>query len=359
MMTDKRLWSDVVKNLVPYTPGEQPKQDNLVKLNTNENPFAPSPKAIDAMQAVLSHGAELRLYPDPESELLRQTLAEYYGLEYHQVFVGNGSDEVLAFIFACFFAKPRPLLAPDISYSFYPVYANTFGANLQTIALRDDFSIDTDDYLMPCDGIIIPNPNAPTGVLLDIDSIKKLAIKHPDAVIVIDEAYIDYAQKDASAIPLINEFENVLVVQTFSKSRALAGLRVGMAFGSKNLIDALNTYKNSFNSYPIDRIAQVGAIASILDEDYFEEKRQAVIDLREDLSQSLVSLGFEVLPSSANFIFARPNHSALSTKDVFEKLKEHGVIVRHWDKPRIADYLRITVGTKEQNTRLVQVLSQL
>lgn len=357
---DTRLWSAKIRKLTPYVAGEQPKADNLCKLNTNENPFPPSPKAIQAMQSVLADGQTLRLYPDPESDELCQTLAQYHGLDRSQVFVGNGSDEVLAFIFACFFAKERPLLMPDISYSFYPVYAQTFEIQAQLIALKDDFSIDTDDYRMPSGGIILPNPNAPTGVLLGVDKIAKLAKEHPNSVIVVDEAYIDYADdKTASAIALIHEFDNVLVTQTFSKSRALAGLRVGMAFGSAHLIAALSTYKNSFNSYPLDRLAQKGATASILDEAYFQEKRLAVINLRKELVSSLVALGFDVLPSSANFVFAKPNHATLSTQEIFEKLREQGVIVRHWDKPRIKEYLRITVGTDEQNARLIEVLSQI
>lgn len=359
MNIDKRLWSAKVRNLTPYVAGEQPKVANLCKLNTNENPFSPSPKAIIAMQSVLASGVDLRLYPDPESDELCQVLANYYQINRKQVFVGNGSDEVLAFIFACFFVKDEPILTPDIGYSFYPVYADTFGVNMQTVALKDDFTIDVDDYCAPCAGVIIANPNAPTGVLLSLDDIKKLAKNHSNSVIVIDEAYIDYAHQGASAISLIDEFDNLLVVQTFSKSRALAGLRVGMAFGSANLIGALNTYKNSFNSYPIDRVAQAGAVASLLDDAYFKQSRQAVIDLRENLAKNLVSLGFDVLPSAANFIFAKPNHDVLSTKDIFDKLREQGVIVRHWHKDRIGDYLRITVGTDEQNARLIQTLTQI
>lgn len=357
--TDTRLWSTKLRRLTPYVAGEQPKTDNVCKLNTNENPFAPSPKAIEAMQAVLAQGESLRLYPDPESDELCQALADYYGLSREQVFVGNGSDEVLAFIFACFFVKERPLLTPDISYSFYPVYAQTFGVEMQAIPLKADFSIDVDDYRIPSGGIIIPNPNAPTGVLLELDKIAKLAKEHPNAVIVIDEAYIDYADKSASAISLIDEFDNLLVVQTFSKSRALAGLRVGMAFGSPHLIAGLSTYKNSFNSYPLDRVAQAGAVASLQDDAYFEEKRQTLINLRHELTTSLMALGFEVLPSSANFVFAKPNHATLSTQEIFGQLREQGVMVRHWDKPRIKDYLRITVGTDEQNARLIEVLQAI
>lgn len=356
---DTRLWSAKIRKLTPYVAGEQPKTANVCKLNTNENPFPPSPNAIKAMQDVLAGGAMLRLYPDPESDELRTALAQYHGLAREQVFVGNGSDEVLAFVFACFFIKDRPLLMPDISYSFYPVYAQTFGVDTQTIPLKDDFSIDVDDYRMPSGGIIIPNPNAPTGILLGLDGVAKLAKEHPNSVIVIDEAYIDYADKSASAVSLIDEFDNLLVVQTFSKSRSLAGLRVGMAFGSANLISALSTYKNSFNSYPLDRLAQAGALASLQDDEYFEQQRQALIALRHELTAGLLALGFDVLPSSANFVFAKPNHATLSAQEIFEKLREQGVMVRHWDKPRIKDYLRITVGTDEQNARLIDALHKI
>ena len=354
---DTRLWSAKIKKLTPYVAGEQPKIDNICKLNTNENPFAPSPKVLNAIAQALMGGADrLRLYPDPESEALREVLAQYHGLNAEQIFVGNGSDEVLAFIFACFFVKERPLLMPDISYSFYPVYAQTFGVDTQVIPLKPDFSIDVDDYRMPSGGIIIANPNAPTGVLLGLDDIAKLAKEHPNAVIVIDEAYIDYADDGASAVALIDKFDNLLVVQTFSKSRSLAGLRVGAVFGHVNLITALTTYKNSFNSYPLDHLAQAGAMASILDEPYFQKMRQRLIALRHELTEALVALGFQVLPSSANFVFATPNHPTLTAKEVFEKLRAEGVMVRHWDKPRIKDYLRITVGTQEQNARLIETL---
>ncbi|WP_432481075.1 histidinol-phosphate transaminase [Moraxella sp. ZY200743] len=362
MSINKRLWSKKVSQLTPYVAGEQPKVSNLCKLNTNENPFPPSQKAVAAMQAVLAdNGQALRLYPEPESDELCQVLAHYHGLQREQVFVGNGSDEVLAFVFACFFTKELPLLMPDVSYSFYPVYAQTFGVDTKIIPLDDEFCINPKDYDTACSGIILPNPNAPTGILLSLDDIRTLATNHPDSVIVIDEAYIDYADdvKSASAIGLIDEFDNILVTQTFSKSRALAGLRVGAAFGNANLIAALATYQNSFNSYPIDRVAQAGAMASILDEDYFIKQRQAVIRLRNDLTESLVALGFKVLPSAANFVFAKPNHTSLSTKEIFNQLREQGVIMRHWDKQRIADYLRITVGTAEQNQRLITALTEI
>ena len=360
---DNRLWSAKARNLSPYVPGEQPQHDNLCKLNTNENPFPPSPAVGKAITEVLAEQAcELRLYPAPESDDLRAALAQLHHLDINQVFVGNGSDEVLALIFASFFMKERPILAPDISYSFYPVYAQTFGVELIKIALEDDFSIDPDAYRQPCSGIIIANPNAPTGMLLALSDIGKLANEHPNAVIVIDEAYIDFAQANSageavSAISLINEFDNLLVTQTFSKSRSLAGLRVGMAFSNPSLIEALTRMKNSFNSYPLDKLAQVGARASVLDTAYFEQTCQQVISLRESLVNDLNNLSYQVLPSNANFVFARPPEGNASA--VASALREQGIIVRHFDKPRINEYLRITVGTAAQHERLIGALTAM
>ncbi|MGX8221472.1 histidinol-phosphate transaminase [Psychrobacter celer] len=362
---DTRLWSSKARNLSPYVPGEQPQHDNLCKLNTNENPFPPSPKVGEAIAQVLAQQADdLRLYPAPESDELRAALAQLYNLDANQVFVGNGSDEVLALVFASFFLKERPVLSPDIGYSFYPVYAHTFGIELVQIALEDDFSIDPDAYRQPCSGIIIANPNAPTGLLLSLADIRKLASEHSNSVIVIDEAYIDFAQveegsleTEVSAVSLINECDNILVTQTFSKSRSLAGLRVGMAFGNASLIEALTRMKNSFNSYPLDKLAQAGATASVLDVEYFEQTRQQVIDLRESLTAGLQALDYEVLPSHTNFVFARPKEGNAS--EVAAALREQGIIVRHFDKPRINEYLRITVGTAERHQRLIAALTVL
>ena len=362
---DTRLWSSKARNLSPYVPGEQPQHENLCKLNTNENPFPPSPKVGEAIAKVLEQqAADLRLYPAPESDDLRAALAQLYDIDINQVFVGNGSDEVLALVFASFFLKERPVLAPDISYSFYPVYAQTFGIELVQIALEEDFSIDPDAYRQPCSGIIIANPNAPTGLLLSLADIRKLASEHSNSVIVIDEAYIDFARAadgssdaEISAVSLINEFDNILVTQTFSKSRSLAGLRVGMAFGNASLIEALTRMKNSFNSYPLDKLAQVGATASVLDVEYFTQTCQQVIDLRQSLTAELTVLGFDVLPSHANFVFARPKDG--NANMVANALREQGIIVRHFDKPRINEYLRITTGTAEQNNRLIDALQTL
>ena len=330
----------------------------MCKLNTNENPFPPSPKVGEAITQVLMQQAdELRLYPAPESDALRQALAQRHGLQSNQVFVGNGSDEVLALVFASFFIKPQPILAPDISYSFYPVYAQTFNVNFTQVPLAADFSVDINDYRQPCDGIIIANPNAPTGLLLSLEDISSLATAHSDAVVVIDEAYIDFASADASAISLINQFDNLLITQTFSKSRSLAGLRVGMAFGNASLIEALTRMKNSFNSFPLDKLAQAGATASVLDNAYFEQTCQQVIGLRDTLTGQLRALDYEVLSSQANFVFARP--PAGNASEIAAALREQGIIVRHFNKPRISEYLRITVGTEAQNQRLMDALKSL
>lgn len=355
---DNRLWSSHIRQLTPYVPGEQPKHSHLCKLNTNENPFPPSPKVAEAITQVLKNQADnLRLYPAPESDELRIEMAKVYHLQPNQIFVGNGSDEVLAHIFACFFVKDKPVLTPDIGYSFYPVYADTFKINLIKIPLDNHFSLNIEDYQQPCDGIIFANPNAPTGILLSLADIEKLLQKHKDSVIVVDEAYIDFAPEGSSAVQLINTYDNLIVTQTFSKSRSLAGLRVGMAFANPSLIEALNRYKNSFNSYPLDRLAQAGAIASLQDADYFIEHCQKVVYLREILVDNLQKLGFDVLPSQANFVFARPSIGDAET--IANALRQQGIIVRYFKSPRIHEFLRITVGTEQQNNRLIHQLQQL
>ncbi len=304
----------------------------------------------------------LKRYPSFESDELRQALADLHGLDLNQVFVGNGSDEVLAHIFTCFFVKDRPVLTPEIGYSFYPVYADTFHIELAKIALKADFSIDVDDYRRPCGGIILANPNAPTGILLARGDIEKLLKEHTNAVVVIDEAYIDFADvAHASAVELVKQYDNLVVVQTFSKSRALAGLRVGMAFANPSLIEALTRYKNSFNSYPIDTLAQAGALASLQDIAYFTRRCHEIIALRQDLSARLVAQGFDVLPSQANFVFAKPPVGLMNgnAAQIFAALREQGIVVRYFNQPKIRDYLRITVGTAEQNQRLLNALTSL
>ncbi|KAF1066384.1 MAG: Histidinol-phosphate aminotransferase [Pseudomonas citronellolis] len=345
-----KFWSPFVNQLVPYVPGEQPKLTRLVKLNTNENPYGPSPKVIEAIQAELNDN--LRLYPDPNADRLKQTLAGYYAVQPNQVFVGNGSDEVLAHAFQAFFQHDAPLLFPDISYSFYPVYCGLYGIDHETIALDEQFQIRIEDYARPNGGIIFPNPNAPTACLLGLEAIERLLQANTESVVLVDEAYVDFGGE--SAIALVDRYPNLLVCQTLSKSRSLAGLRVGFAIGHPDLIEALERVKNSFNSYPLDRLALAGAVAAFEDDAYFQKTCGAVIDSRERLVVALQGLGFDVLPSAANFIFARhPQHDAAQ---LAAGLREEGVIVRHFKQARIAQFLRISIGTEEQNQALLDAL---
>lgn len=351
-----RFWSPEVRELEPYVPGEQPKIQNLLKLNTNENPYPPSPKVVDAVQAVLAHQADaLRLYPDPDATVLKQAIAKQQNVDVSQVFVGNGSDEVLAHIFKAFFIQQKPILYPDITYSFYPVYSQFFGVQTKQIPLNEKFEIDISDYEQENGGIIITNPNAPTSIALGLDKIEQVLKANPNRVIVIDEAYVDFGAE--SAVDLVSRYENLVVCQTTSKSRSLAGLRVGFAIGQAHLIAALEAVKNSFNSYPIDRFAIAAAVASFEDQDYFQEQCEKVIASREKLVANLTELGFNVLPSKANFIFA--THSLHDAAQLAEKLREQGIIVRYFNKPRINQFLRITIGTDEQNQRLVDTLKML
>lgn len=349
-----QYWSKIVHELTPYVPGEQPKLQNLVKLNTNENPYGPSPKVISALQAEAADS--LRLYPDPDSSCLKAALAEYHGLQSNQVFVGNGSDEVLAHVFQALLKHDLPLLFPDISYSFYPVYCGLYGIHFETVPLNAQFEIAVDDYLRPNGGIIFPNPNAPTGIPLPLREIERLLQQNTQSVVVVDEAYVDFGTE--SAVQLIARYPNLLVTHTYSKSRSLAGLRVGYALGNATLIEALIRVKDSFNSYPVDRFAEAGAIAALADEDYFQQTRQQVIASREQLVQSLQGLGFEVLPSGANFIFAR--HPDYAGEQLATGLRERAVIVRHFKKPaRISEFLRITIGSEPQNQALIQAIREL
>ena len=346
-----KFWNTLTHRLQPYVPGEQPKMQRLVKLNTNEHPCGPSPKALLAIAEAADDA--LRLYPDPESTQLRDTLANYYSLKPEQVFVGNGSDEVLAHIFQTFFAGRGPLLMPEISYSFYPVYCGLYGVQAKQVPLAEDFSIRLEDYSEQNGGIIFANPNAPTGIAVGRDQIESLLKRNTESVVVVDEAYVDFGAD--TAIALIDRYPNLLVTQTLSKSRALAGLRVGFAFGDAALIEGLNRVKNSFNSYPLDRLAVAGACAAFEDEAYFQLTRQQVIGGRDKLAAELTKRGFTVLPSSANFLFCR--HNADDAAPLAAKLREQGVIVRHFKKPeKIAPYLRITVGTEEQHGALLEAL---
>ncbi len=352
-----RFWSPDVRELEPYVPGEQPKIQNLLKLNTNENPYPPSPNVVAAVQAVLENSADaLRLYPDPDATELKQAIAKQQNVVVDNVFVGNGSDEVLAHIFKAFFVQDKPILYPDITYSFYPVYSQFFGisANTKILPLNDDFEIVVDDYKQPNGGIIITNPNAPTSIALGLSAIEDVLQANPDSVVLIDEAYVDFGAE--SAVGLVEKYDNLVVCQTTSKSRSLAGLRVGFAIAQPHLIAALEAVKNSFNSYPIDRFAIAAAVASFDDEAYFEVQKQKVIESREKLTAQLTELGFKVLPSKANFIFATlPSHDA---GELASQLREQGIIVRYFNKPRINQFLRITIGTDEQNQRLVDTLKK-
>ena len=347
-----RFWSPVVHGLSPYVPGEQPKLDGMVKLNTNENPYPPSPRVLAAIAAATER---LRLYPDPRASRLRDAIAARYEVATEQVFVGNGSDEVLAHAFQALLKHESPLLFPDITYSFYPVYCSLYGISYEKVPLDAAMRVRIADYRRPCSAILLPNPNAPTGIALPRDAIEALVAEHPDQLVVIDEAYVDFGAE--SAVPLVATHDNLLVVQTFSKSRALAGLRVGFAIGQLPLIEALERVKDSFNSYPLDCLALAGAAAAIEDDAWFQETRERIMANRESLVRALSELGFEVLPSLANFVFARhPGHRGAQ---LAMQLRERGVLVRHFQKPRIEDFLRITVGTEDQCSRLIALLSRL
>jgi histidinol-phosphate aminotransferase len=348
-----RFWSELARGLSPYVPGEQPQIAGLVKLNTNESPFGPSPKAIEAVRAA---GADsLRLYPDPQSMKLREALAAYHGVTPEQVFVGNGSDEVLAHAFAALLKQPQPLRFADVTYSFYPVYCRLLGIEHRVVPLDGAMRIDIDDYLDAPGPVIVCNPNAPTGIALPRGEIARLAAARAESAVVVDEAYVDFGGE--SAIPLVAEHPNLLVVQTMSKSRALAGLRVGYAIGDVALIEGLTRVKDSFNSYPLGRPAQAGALASLEDEAYFQQTRAKIIANREALTADLTRLGFEVLPSSTNFVFAR--HPDYAGAALAAALRERAVLVRHFGAARIADYLRITVGSEAELARLIEALAAI
>ena len=348
-----QFWSPLVHSLTPYVPGEQPKVNNLIKLNTNENPYPPSPNVLTEIKA--QTGELLKRYPDPNADVLKQTIADYHQLNHNQVFVGNGSDEVLAHAFQALLKQDKPLLFPDITYSFYPVYCGLYQMEYQTIPLTENFEIDINDYHEESGGIIFPNPNAPTGRLLALKNIEVLLKKHANKVVLVDEAYIDFGGESAAS--LVNQYPNLLVVQTLSKSRSLAGIRVGFALGHPDLIEALERVKNSFNSYPLDRLAIYGAKAAFEDEAYFQETCQKIIQTRQTLTDTLQTLGFNIIPSAANFVFAsHPNYPA---EQLAHALREQSIIVRYFNKPRINQYLRISIGTDAENRQLSQALQSI
>ena len=347
-----RFWTDKIASLDPYVPGEQPQDKQYIKLNTNESPYSPSPKALAAMQEQVSE--KLRLYPDPNCQVLKNALGKAYGVEANQVFVGNGSDEVLALAFQGYFAGGKPLAFADITYSFYKVYANLYDIKPHIIPLTENFDIDPADYEnLEVSGVVVTNPNAPTGKALPLSDIEKVLKANPDVVVLVDEAYVDFGAQ--SAVSLVNQYPNLMVVQTFSKSRALAGIRVGYAIAQPELIDGLERLKNSFNSYPVDRIALAGATAAVEDADYLKEICDKTIATREWTVVELEKLGFSVLPSATNFVFA--THPDKEAEALYLSLKEQGILVRYFGKkPRIGDFLRITIGTDAEMAALIDAL---
>ena len=338
----KEFWSGRIRDAVPYVPGEQPRERKFIKLNTNECPYPPSPRVVEAIRQAA--GDELRLYPDPECLALRRAIAKREGLKPEQVFCSNGSDEVLAFAFQAFFDPEREIVFPRITYSFYPVYTDYFGLRCRRVPMNPDFSDPVDELCGSNGGVVLCNPNAPTGIAVGLDVVEKLLRANPDVAVIVDEAYVDFGAR--SAVPLIDKYPNLLVVQTASKSRALAGLRVGWAMGQENLISGLRCVRDSINSYTVDRVAQAGARAAIEDEDYFQSIRRRVMDTRERTAKVLKQMGFIVLPSQANFLFlSHPNHGG---KELLDALRERGILVRWWSDPPIENWLRVTIGTDEE-----------
>lgn len=349
-------WIKNIKKVEAYVPGEQPRFEKMIKLNTNENPYPPSKKVLEAL-AILSKNGEddLRKYPDPNCSKLVQTISAYHGVWSENVFVGVGSDDVLSVAFQTFFNGILPIIMPDITYSFYKVWANLYKIAYKQAPLLDDFKIKLSDYFIPNGGIVIPNPNAPTGILLDLVDIEAIVAKNQNSVVIIDEAYIDFGGK--SAISLIDKYENLLVVRTFSKSRSLAGLRVGYAIGSKTLISALENVKFAINSYTLNAPALVSAIASIKDDAYFKEVINKVKETREYTVKNLIDSNFKVLESSANFVFAK--HIRLKGVEIYNELKAAKIFVRHFNDEKIKDYIRITIGTKEEMDAFFKELKKI
>ena len=347
-----RYWTELARRLTPYVPGEQRSGANIVKLNTNENPYPPSPDVLTAISQV--SGDELRRYPDPDATALREALARYHNVEPGQVFVGNGSDEILAMAFMAFFTGSRPLQFPDISYSFYPVYCDLLNITASTVALDDRFQLDLNSFSSDGGGIIFPNPNAPTAIDVDTASIEKLLGRTTDQVVLIDEAYADFGA--ASAVEFIDKYPNLLVSRTFSKGRSLAGLRLGVAIGDENLITALRCVKDSFNSYPVDAIAQAAGIASLNDEPYYRKTTEQIIQTRTHTIKQLESRSWQVLPAAANFVFASPQKE--NAADVFKYLSDEGILVRYWNKARLDQWVRISIGTDSEMAQLFAALDR-
>lgn len=348
-----RYWSETVKNIDPYVPGEQPRDRKYIKLNTNENPYPPSPKVIQAIKAAAN--SSLRLYPDPTCNDLREAVAQYYNVEKQQVYIGNGSDELLAFSFIAFFNPGTPILFPDITYSFYEVYCGLFNIDYRLVALDEKFDIPVEKFQAKNGGIVISNPNAPTGKYLPVNVIEKIVSSNGDNVVIIDEAYIDFGGE--SSVELVKEYPNILIMKTLSKSHSLAGLRLGFSIGNQDLIEGLDRVKNSINSYTVDRIALAGAIEAMKDEKYFIQTRQKIIDTRNRVSMELRDMGFNVLDSMANFIFI--SHSVCPADKLFEELKARGILVRYFRKPRIDNFLRVSIGTDEEMDSFLKAVSDI
>ncbi len=343
-------WEEYVRTVEPYTPGEQPDRPDVIKLNTNENPYPPAPGGVAALKAFDTD--RLRLYPEPTCKVLVDAIADYYGVKSSQVFTGVGSDDVLAMIFMTFFNSKKPILFPDITYSFYDVWANMLRIPFETRALDENFQIRKEDYYGENGGVIFPNPNAPTGVLMELSEVEDIVAHNRDVIVVVDEAYIDFG--GVSALPLIEKYDNLLVVQTFSKSRSLAGMRIGFAIGNEKLIRYINDVKYSFNSYTLNQTALTLGVEAIKDRAYFEETCRKVVETREWTKAQLKELGFSFGDSKSNFIFA--THWTVPAKQIFEALREEGIYVRYFSKPRIDDYLRISIGTQEEMERFIAFL---
>lgn len=348
----ENLWKENLRKITPYVPGEQSKEKNIIKLNANENPYPPSPKAIEALKSFNSD--RLRYYPNANSTELKEALAEYYNVDIENIFVGNGSDDVLAIAFQSFFNSDKPIVYPDLTYSFYPVWCDLFGIPYKTYPVDDNFRIIPEDYKEANGGVVIPNPNAPTSIGEGLDFVEKIMQYNPDSVVIIDEAYVDFG--GTSSVELTNKYKNLLITGTFSKSRSLAGLRIGFAVGSKELISVMEAVKNSYNSYTVDSVSIAMGTASIRDDEYFKATCKRIIDTRERFTKEMKELGFKVLDSSTNFIFA--THSDLSMKDMFEYLKTKNVFIRYFSLPRIDNYTRITIGTDEEMDILLKEIKE-
>ena len=343
-------WEENIRKVIPYTPGEQPNQPDMIKLNTNENPYPPAPGVEKALREMDTD--TMRLYPDPTAGELVHAIAKNYGLKDEQVFVGVGSDDVLAMSFLTFFNSQKPVLFPDITYSFYDVWADLFRIPYERPALDENFHIRTEDYFRENGGIVFPNPNAPTGIAEPVEFVRDIVSHNPDVIVIVDEAYVDFGGQ--TALPLLKEFDNLLVVRTFSKSRSMAGLRIGYALGNEKLIGYLNDVKYSYNSYTMDLTSIELGTCSIKADDYFKEMVKKVVDTRTWFVKEIEALGFTVLPSSANFVFA--THKTIPAKEIFEKARENKIFVRYFDKPRIDNYLRISIGTDKEMQLFVAFL---